>query len=98
MSVTPGPTASTTPTASEPRPLGSGMRIAPGAEIDVDEVHRDIGVAHARLAGAGLADLDGLELQHFGAAGFVEADGLGHELFLAESFTMRRQRTCSEFR
>ncbi len=49
--------------------VGQRHRIAAGAEVDVDEVDRDVAVAHARLAGAGLADLDGLVLEHFGAAG-----------------------------
>ena len=60
--------------------VGQRQRIAAGAEIDVDEVDRHVGVAHARLAGPGLADLDRLELEHFGAAGLVEADGVGHDM------------------
>ena len=36
-----------------------------------------------RLARAGLADLGVFELQHVGAAGFVEADGLDHGEFLS---------------
>ncbi|MNS76740.1 hypothetical protein D3C72_1102960 [compost metagenome] len=59
-------------------PVGQRQRIAPGTEIDVDEVDGDEAVAHARLARAGLADLDVFELEHVGAAGLVEADGLVH--------------------
>ncbi len=44
------------------QPARQAARVAPGAEVDVDEVHRDVGVAHARLAGAGVADLDRFEL------------------------------------
>ena len=48
------------------------------AVVDVDEVHRHESVAHARLAGAGRADLDLFQLQLFGAADLVQPNGVGH--------------------
>ena len=53
-------------------------RINAGADVDVDEVQTDRGVADARLARAGLADLDFLPDQNFGTAGLVKTDGVRH--------------------
>ena len=58
--------------------IGQLQRISAGAEIDVDEIDRDIGVADTRLPRSGLADLDCFELEDFRAADFVKADRLGH--------------------
>jgi prepilin-type processing-associated H-X9-DG protein len=41
-----------------PEAVGQRHRVAAAAEVDVYEVDRDVVVAHARLAGAGLADRD----------------------------------------
>ena len=59
-------------------PVGQRHRVAAGAEVDVDEVHGDEGVAHARLAGPGLADVDSFELEDLGTAGLIQANGSGH--------------------
>jgi hypothetical protein len=64
-------------------PVGQRQRIAAGAKVDVDEVDRHVAVAHARLARARCADLDGLQLEHLGAAGLVETNGLGHGVILS---------------
>ena len=53
-------------------------RINTGAIIDVDEVEPDGGVADARLACPGLADIDLFPDQDFGTAGLVKADGVRH--------------------
>src|SRR6185437_5583700 len=53
-----------------------GIEAAP--EIGLDIVEADRGMAHARLALAGLADLHLVPLQDFRAAGLVETDGVGH--------------------
>ena len=53
-------------------------RIEPAPEIGLDVVEAHRGVADARLARAGLADLHLVPLQDFGAAGLVEANGMGH--------------------
>ena len=53
-------------------------RVKPGAVIDIDEVQPHRGMADAGLAGAGLAEIDLLPDQNFGAAGFVKADGMRH--------------------
>ena len=79
------------------QPVRQRQRIAAGAEVDVDEVDGDVAVAHARLARAGLADLDGLELEHFGAAGLVEANGLGHGVMLSGCEARVRSR-CADVR
>ena len=71
-------------------PVRQRHRIAAGAEVDVDEVDGDVAVAHARLAGAGLADVDRLELEHLGAAGLAESNRLGHDLSLVFKPTARR--------
>jgi hypothetical protein len=44
------------------------------AEINVDEVHGHERVPHARLAGARIADLDRLKLEHLRAASFMKSD------------------------
>ena len=54
-------------------------RIKPGAVVDVDKVQSHRGMADARFTGSGLAKLDFLPNQNFGAAGFMEANGVGHE-------------------
>ena len=54
-------------------------RVKARAQIDVDEVETAGGLANADLAGGGIADLDVLVFEDFGSAGFVDADGLGHE-------------------
>ncbi len=58
-------------------------RIEAGAEIDVDEVEADRGVADQHLARAGRADLDLLPAQDLGAAGLVDADRMGFHGCLA---------------
>ena len=49
-------------------------RVKPGAVIDIDEVQSAGGVADARLARAGLAELDFLPDQNFGAALLMNPD------------------------
>ena len=51
--VTPSPTSSTTPAASEPSTAGSAIGIEAGAVVRVDEVQADRRVAHADLARPG---------------------------------------------
>jgi len=46
--------------------------------IRVDEVEADRLMAHARLAGPGFAGIDVFPAQHFGAAGLMDSDGVGH--------------------
>ena len=58
------------------------QRIAAGAEIDIDEIDRNVRVAYARLTGARSGDLDGLELQDFRATGFMETYGFWHRALL----------------
>src|SRR6202000_2849364 len=53
-------------------------RIGAGAIIDVDKVQPDRGVANARLARTGLAELDLLPDQNFGTTGLVKADRMRH--------------------
>jgi len=36
-------------------------------------------MAHARLTGTGIADVDSLQREHFGSAGAVESNGVGHD-------------------
>ena len=60
------------------KPARQLRRIKPGAVVDIDEVQADRGVADTGFAGTGLAELDLLPDQNFGAAGFVEADGMRH--------------------
>lgn len=58
-----------------------GIETSP--HVDIDVVHTDSGVAHPRLAGTGFPDWDLFPHQHFGPAGLVETDGLGHMRLLA---------------
>src|SRR5262249_61247491 len=60
------------------KPAGQRRGIEARADVDVHEVHTDGRVAHARLAGAWLANRDGLPHQHFRPAGLMETDGVGH--------------------
>ena len=83
--MTPGPTASTTPAASLPSPLGNGERVQPGPVVGVDEIDPDGGVPDAGLALAGFADLDVLPAEDLGAAGLVDADGFRHGVFLEDA-------------
>ena len=55
-------------------------RVEAAALIGVDVVEADRGVPEPHLAGAGLADLDLLPVQHLGAAGLLETDRLHHGL------------------
>ncbi len=64
--------------------IGQRQRVTPGAEVDVDEIDRDAGVADARLAGPGVTDLDILQREHFGSADAVESNGLGHDASLRQ--------------
>ena len=48
-----------------------------GAEVGVDEVQADGGVAHEDLARSGIGDVDLDPVEHLGAAGAFEADGVG---------------------
>src|SRR5262249_11273846 len=59
--------------------VGQRQRIAAGAKVDVDEVHRDVGVTHPRLARAGLADLDFSQAKDFRTAETVETDRACHD-------------------
>ena len=59
-------------------PVRQRQRITSGAEVDVDEVHGDVAVAHARLAGPGIADVDLFEAKYLGTADAIETDGSGH--------------------
>jgi hypothetical protein len=57
------------------------QRIEAGALVDVLVVEADRLVTNEDLAGTGVGDLDGLELEHLGAAGSGKADdsrGRGH--------------------
>ena len=70
-----------------PRPFqadagGQRQRIGAGTVVDVDKVQADGVMAHARLVRARIADGDLFPFQYFGAAGLVEADGVGHGYFL----------------
>src|SRR5262249_20082543 len=47
-------------------------------DVNVHEVHTDGRVAHARLAGAWLANRDGFQHQDFRPAGLMETDSVGH--------------------
>ena len=60
MSVTPGAHGFDHADRVGTEAIRQRQRVAAGAEVDVDEVDRDAGVAHARLTGTGLADLDRL--------------------------------------
>jgi hypothetical protein len=60
------------------RDEGQGHRIEPGAVIDIDEIQPDGAMAQPDLAGARFADRDLLPLEHFGAAGLVDANGMRH--------------------
>ena len=57
---------------------GQRRGIEARADVDVHEVHTDGRVAHARLAGAWLANRDWLPHQHFRPAGLMETDSVGH--------------------
>src|SRR5262249_23640578 len=59
--------------------VGQRQRIAAGAKVDVDEVHRDVGVTHPRLARAGFADLDFSQAKDFRTAEAVETDRARHD-------------------
>ncbi len=61
-----------------PQPARQGERVQPGPVVGVDEVDPDGGVPDPGLALAGLADLDVLPAQDFGAAGLGDADGFRH--------------------
>jgi hypothetical protein len=61
---------------AEPARQRHGVEAA--ADIGLDIVEADRGVAHARLARAGFADGDFFPVQNFGAAGLVETDGMRH--------------------
>ena len=65
-------------------------RVAAGAEVDVDEVDRDVGVPDPRLSRPGLADLDLLEPEHFRPAELVDANGVGHGVSLPGRRAVRR--------
>src|SRR6185312_2784649 len=54
------------------------VRVQARALVDVDEVDAAGVVAHAHLAGAGLAHRDIDEAQHVGAAEFADLDRLAH--------------------
>src|SRR5215467_6228055 len=75
---TPGPTSSTTPAALGAKAAGQRCGIEARADVDVHEVHTDGRVAHARLAGAWLANRDGFPHQHFRSARLMKTDSVGH--------------------
>src|SRR4029450_2036909 len=64
--------------ASGTKTAGQRRGIEARADVDVHEVHTDGRMAHARLAGAWLANRDGFPHQHFRPAGFMETDSVGH--------------------
>jgi len=53
--------------------------IEAGALVDVDVVQADGRLRDPRLAGTGIADIDLFPFHFLGAAGLVDADGVGHE-------------------
>jgi hypothetical protein len=57
---------------------GKRRGIEARADVNVHEVHTDGRVAHARLAGAWLANWDGFPHQHFRPAGLMETDSVWH--------------------
>ncbi len=57
---------------------GQRRGIEARTDVNVYEVHTDGRVAHARLAGAWLANRDGFRHQHFRPAGLMETDSVGH--------------------
>ena len=57
---------------------GEFHRVFAGTLINVDEVQTDHGLAHQRLPRAGRLKVDLLPLHDFGAAGFLDDDGVGH--------------------
>ena len=59
-------------------PVRQRQRITSGAEVNVDEVHGDVAVAHARLAGPRIADVDLFDAKHFGTADAIQTDGSCH--------------------
>src|SRR5271169_6892831 len=61
-------------------PARRRRRVEAGPDIGVDVIQADRGIANARLAGSGLADLDLLPLQHFGAASLLKANRMGHRI------------------
>jgi hypothetical protein len=71
-----------------------GVKSFPDIDIDVVEPHR--GVAHARLARAGFADVDLFPHQHFESTGLVETDALGHVPPPASGYRPARQLPSTE--
>ena len=77
------------------QPRRQRLRIQPRAKIDVDEVHADRFVAHARLAGPRCAHLNVHQFHHFRAADAVDANCFCHVLlryFFEASFSWHSTR------
>src|SRR5713101_1224676 len=66
-------------------------RIDAGAEIGVDVVEADGGLAQADLTGAGFADFDIFPDENLRAAGLVEANRVDHVVFLSVAASLRRR-------
>ena len=60
------------------QPTRQLYRIQSRPIVDVDEVQPYCGMADARLARTGLAQIEFFPNQNFGAAGFMKADGVRH--------------------
>src|SRR5574343_973987 len=69
---------------------GQGQRIEAGAVIGIDVVEADGVVAYRRFAGSRGGQIDRFPAQNLGAAGLMNADGVGHRSLLA--FLLSRLR------
>jgi len=72
------------------------QRIGTAAVVNVDVIEADGMVPHACLAGRRVADADFFPAQHFGTAGGVKTDGVGHGVSSGLTKVKGRKLPCRE--